>query len=610
MTRNIETLDHVVVRFAGDSGDGMQLTGNQFTATTALHGNDLATFPDFPAEIRAPAGTRAGVSGFQIHFSSEDVFTPGDEPTVLVAMNPAALAANIADLKPGGMVIVNTDKFTERDLDKAELAVNPLEDGSLDGFQVVPVQLSTLTKRSVEGLGLGAKETDRCKNFFALGMAYWLFNRDLSTTQAWIRGKFSAPFDAANLAALQAGFNYADTVELFHSSYEVPAAVLAPGTYRNITGNEALALGFVAAASLSGKQVFQGAYPITPASDLLHHLARYKDFGVVTFQAEDEIAAIGAAIGAAFGGSIAITSSSGPGIALKGEAIGLATITELPLVVVDIQRGGPSTGLPTKTEQSDINIALYGRHGESPMPVLAAKTPSDCFWAALEAVRVAVKYRMPVMLLTDGYLANGAEPWRIPEVDSLEPIVVEQVTLVPEGGFRPYDRDPETLARPWAAAGTPGLEHRIGGLEKEDGSGNVSYNPANHELMSRMRAEKVTRVQADIPDVEIDGDSHGLLVVSWGGTYGAIHTAVRAARAQGLAVGHIHLRWISPMAANVEQVLRQYDTVLVPELNLGQLARELRARFGVKAHSFAKMQGQPFKVSELLARIQTLSSEG
>ena len=610
MTRNIETLDHVVVRFAGDSGDGMQLTGTQFTATTALHGNDLSTFPDFPAEIRAPAGTRAGVSGYQIHFSSQDVYTPGDEPTVLVAMNPAALAANIADLKPGGMVIVNTDKFTERDLDKAELAVNPLEDGSLDGFQVVPVQLSTLTKRAVDGLGLGAKETDRCKNFFALGMAYWLFNRDLSATQSWIRGKFSAPFDAANLAALQAGYNYADTVELFHSSYEVPAAALQPGTYRNITGNEALALGFVAAAALSGKQVFQGAYPITPASDLLHHLARYKDFGVVTFQAEDEIAAISAAIGAAFGGSIAITSSSGPGIALKGEAIGLATITELPLVVVDIQRGGPSTGLPTKTEQSDINIALYGRHGESPMPVLAAKTPSDCFWAALEAVRVAVKYRMPVMLLTDGYLANGAEPWRIPDVESLEPIVVEQITKVPDGGFRPYDRDPETLARPWAVPGTAGLEHRIGGLEKEDGSGNVSYNPANHEHMSRMRADKVTRVQADVPDVVIEGDRHGLLVVSWGGTYGAVHTAVRAARTQGLAVGHIHLRWISPMAANVEQVLRQYDTVLVPELNLGQLARELRARFGVKAHSFAKIQGQPFKVSELLARIQTLSSEG
>lgn len=608
MNRPVETLDHVVIRFAGDSGDGMQLTGSQFTATTALHGNDLATFPDFPAEIRAPAGTRAGVSGFQIHFSSENVFTPGDAPNVLVAMNPAALAANIGDLKDNGLVIVNTDKFGERDLDKADLEVNPLEDGSLDAYQVVPVQLSTLTKRAVEGLGLGAKETDRCKNFFALGMAYWLFNRDMTATKNWINGKFKAPFDAANIAAMQAGFNYADTVELFHSSYEVPPAKLAPGVYRNITGNEALALGFATAAHLSGRTVFQGAYPITPASDLLHYLSRYKDHGVMTFQAEDEIAAVSAAIGAAFAGAIAITSSSGPGIALKGEAIGLATITELPLVIVDIQRGGPSTGLPTKTEQSDLNIALYGRHGESPIPVLAASTPADCYAAAIEAVRVAVKYRMPIMLLTDGYLANGAEPWAVPDPTTLAPIEASLLTEVPEGGFQPYARDPETLARPWAIPGTPGLEHRIGGLEKEEGTGNVSYNPANHEYMSKMREDKVARIQDDIPDIVPEGDDKGVGVVSWGGTYGAIHTAVNAARAQGLAVGHIHLRWLNPMPANLEDVLKQYDRILVPELNLGQLARELRSSFGVEAHSFAKIQGKPFKVSELLARIQTLSS--
>ncbi len=604
MTRSVQTLDHVVVRFAGDSGDGMQLTGNQFTATTAIYGNDLATFPDFPAEIRAPAGTRAGVSGFQIHFSSENVFTPGDAPTVLVAMNPAALAANIKDLKANGLVIVNTDKFTARDLEKADLASNPLEDGTLDGFQVVPVQLAALTKLSVEGLGLGAKETDRCKNFFALGMTYWLFHRDIGTTEAWIRSKFKEPFLSANIAALKAGFNYADTVELFLSTYEVPKADLAPGEYRNITGNEALALGFVACAALSGRQVFQGAYPITPASDVLHYLSRYKDFGVVTFQAEDEIAAIGAAIGASFGGAIALTSSSGPGIALKGEAIGLAIITELPLVIVDIQRGGPSTGLPTKTEQSDLFIALYGRHGESPMPVLAAQTPSDCFWAAIEAVRVAVKYRMPVMLLTDGFLANGAEPWKVPEVSALPAIEVKLATEVPEGGFQPYARDPETLARPWAVPGTPGLEHRIGGLEKQDVTGNVSYDPANHEHMSRLRAAKVQKVLADVPDLVVNGDADGLLVVSWGGTFGAVHTAVRAARRGGLRLGHVHLRWLNPMPANLGTLLKRYDRVLLPELNLGQLATVLSGRYGVAVQSYAKIQGQPFKVSELLARIQ------
>jgi len=605
MNRPVETIDDVVVRFAGDSGDGMQLTGTQFTDTTALQGNDLATFPDFPAEIRAPAGTRAGVSGFQIHFSSSDIHTPGDAPGVLVAMNPAALVANVGDLVKNGLIIVNTDKFTDRDLEKADLESSPLEDGTLDAFQVVPVQLGKLTKAAVKGLGLGAKESDRCKNFFALGMTYWLFSRDMGHTKSWIEHKFKSPYKEANLQALEAGYNYADTVEVFHSAYEVPAARLAPGTYRNITGNEALALGFVTAGQLAKRPIFQGAYPITPASDVLHYLSQYKHLGVFTFQAEDEIAAVCAAVGAAFGGAIAITSS-GPGIALKGEAIGLATITELPLVIVDIQRGGPSTGLPTKTEQSDLYIAIYGRHGESPMPVLAAQTPGDCYYAAIEATRMALKYMMPVMVLTDGYLANGAAPWKLPDIDSMAPIEVP-IRTDPEG-FLPYNRDPETLAREWAIPGTKGLEHRIGGLEKEDGTGNVSYDPANHEYMCRMRAEKVNRMRADIPDVVVEGDSDGLLVVSWGGTYGAVRSGVEAARAQGIRCGHVHLRWLNPMPANLGAVLEAADRILVCELNLGQLAHVLRANYLVDAVSFAKMQGKPFKVSEILARIQTVSA--
>jgi len=607
MNRAVETLDDVVIRFAGDSGDGMQLTGTQFTNTSAIAGNDLSTFPDFPAEIRAPAGTLAGVSGFQLHFSSNTIHTPGDAPGVLIAMNPAALKANIDDLRPGGMVIVNTDKFTDRDLDKAEYPENPLKNRSLEGYQVVEVQLSTLTKGAVSDLGLKTKEADRCKNFFALGMTYWLFNRDMSVTQSWIKKKFKAPFDQANLKALEAGYSYADTIELFHSSYHVPPAQLVPGVYRNITGNAALALGLVAAGSLSGKPIFQGAYPITPASDLLHQLAKYKDFGVVTFQAEDEIAAVSASIGAAFGGSIAVTSSSGPGIALKGEAIGLALITELPLVIVNIQRGGPSTGLPTKTEQSDLNISMFGRHGEAPLPVLAAKTPSDCFWTALEAVRIAIKYQIPVMLLSDGYLANGAEPWRLPEIDALPKIPVSYAEAN-QVNFTPYGRDPETLARQWAIPGTPGLEHRIGGLEKEEGTGNVSYNPQNHAYMCEMREEKVRRIGADVPDVEVHGDLDGVLVVSWGGTYGAVHTAVEAARGEGHRVGHIHLRWLNPFPSNLDSVLKSYSKVLVAELNLGQLARVIRGEFLVDVISFGKIQGQPFKVSELLAQITQLSS--
>lgn len=607
MATNVETVDHVVIRFAGDSGDGMQLTGTQFTNTSAIQGNDLSTFPDFPAEIRAPAGTVAGVSGFQLQFSSKDIRTPGDEPQLLVAMNPAALKANVGGLKAGGTIIVNTDKFTERDLEKAEYESNPLEDGSLEGYQVVPVELSTLTKRSVEGLGLGAKESDRCKNFFALGMTYWLYNRDMAVTQGWIKGKFKAPYDQANLNALQAGWNFADTMELFHSSYEVPAAQLDPGTYRNITGNAALALGLVTAGSLAGRQLFLGAYPITPASDVLHHISQYKDFGIVTFQAEDEIAAICASVGASFGGSIAITATSGPGVALKGEALGLAVITELPLVLIDVQRGGPSTGLPTKTEQSDLNIALYGRHGECPNPVIASSTPSDCFDTALEAVRIAVKYRMPVMLLTDGYLANGAEPWKLPELDSLKPIDCNLATEADAEGFQSYGRDPETLARHWAIPGTKGLEHRIGGLEKEDGSGNVSYDAENHELMSKMRQDKVARIVADVPDVVVYGDTDGIGLISWGSTFGSIRTAVDQARAEGIKCGHVHLRWLSPLAANLEATIREFNTAAVAEMNLGQLHRYLRGEYLIDLKSITKIQGQPFKSSEIVAEIKKLS---
>ncbi|MEC7983567.1 MAG: 2-oxoacid:acceptor oxidoreductase subunit alpha, partial [Myxococcota bacterium] len=514
-------VENVIIRFAGDSGDGMQLTGTQFTTTTALYGNDIATFPDYPAEIRAPAGTLGGVSGFQLHFSSSEIRTPGDAPTVLVAMNAAALKKNLKDMAPGTMIIVNTDKFQAIDLRNADYENNPLEDESLSEYQVIPVKLSSMTAAAVKEQGLNRKEADRCKNFFALGITYWLFNRSKEKTIAWVRSKFKGDkqkYADANINALEAGWSFAETMELLPSSYEVAPAKLRPGVYRNISGNQALALGFVTASSLANRPLFLGAYPITPASDLLHNLSKYKEHGVITFQAEDEIAAISSAIGASFGGHIGITSSSGPGIALKGEAIGLATITELPLVVVDIQRGGPSTGLPTKTEQSDFNIAIYGRHGESPIPVLAAKSPSDCFHAGIEAVRAAIKYRMPIMLLTDGYIANGSEPWRLPDPEELTPIECNFATETE--GFAPYKRDPETLARPWAIPGTPGLEHRIGGLEKADLTGNVSYDPENHEKMSLIREEKVKRILADIPDLEVHGKADGVLCVSWGGTFG------------------------------------------------------------------------------------------
>jgi 2-oxoglutarate ferredoxin oxidoreductase subunit alpha len=603
-SRRRETLESAVVRFAGDSGDGMQVTGSQFTNTTALFGNDLATFPDFPAEIRAPAGTLPGVSGFQIQFGARDVSTPGDAVDALVAMNPAALKVNLADLKTGGILIVNTDNFEAIDLRKARLIANPLEDGSLEGYRVFALPLGKLTRTALEGLGLDAKSMDRSKNFFALGMCYWLYNRSPETTERWLEKKFAAqPLLAeANRRALKAGYAYCDATEAFQVSYDVPRAHLAPGLYRNLSGNTALALGFVAAAQKAGLTLFQGSYPITPASDVLHELSMLKEYGVVTFQAEDEIAAITSAIGAAYAGALAITTTSGPGMALKTEAIGLATMVELPLVVVDIQRGGPSTGLPTKTEQADLLQALFGRNSEAPVPVLAASSPGDCFWVALEASRIALKYMTPVIVLSDGYLANGAEPWRIPDLTELPEIPVSFRT--DPAGFEPYARDPQTLARPWAVPGTAGLEHRIGGLEKQDVTGNVSYDPLNHETMVRLRAAKVEAVLADVPDALAAGDPEGeLLIVGWGSTAGAITAAVQAARARGRRIGHLQLRHLNPLPANLAAVLKRYRRVLVPELNMGQLVWLLRARYLVDAVGYAKVQGKPFKQGELEAKI-------
>jgi 2-oxoglutarate ferredoxin oxidoreductase subunit alpha len=608
--RKREVLDSAVIRFAGDSGDGMQITGNQFTNTTALFGNDLATFPDFPAEIRAPAGTLPGVSGFQIHFGARDIYTPGDAVDALVAMNPAALSVNLPDLKPSGILVVNVDSFRETDLKKAHLATNPLEDHSLEGYRLFPVELTKLTRAALRDQGLDAKSMDRCKNFFALGMCYWLFNRALDSTERWLDQKFRAKpqLAEANKLALKAGYAFCDATDAFQVSYDVPPARLAPGTYRNLSGNSALAMGFVAAARRAGLVLFQGSYPITPASDVLHELSLYKEFGVVTFQAEDEIAAVTAAIGAAYAGCLAITTTSGPGMALKAEAIGLATMVELPLVIVDIQRGGPSTGLPTKTEQADLLQAMFGRNSEAPVPVLAACSPGDCFWVALEASRIAVKYMVPVIVLSDGYLANGAEPWRIPDLGELPEIPVRFRT--DSTGFRPYDREPHTLARPWAVPGTPGLEHRVGGLEKQDGTGNVSYDPLNHESMVRMRAAKVEAVAADVPDASPAGDPEGdLLVVGWGSTYGAITAALRATREKGRRVGHVHLRHLNPLPRNLGEVLGRYRRVLVPELNMGQLQWLLRARYLVDAVGYAKVQGKPFKQAELEAKIDEVLGE-
>jgi 2-oxoglutarate ferredoxin oxidoreductase subunit alpha len=600
-----EVLEHAVIRFAGDSGDGMQITGSQFTNTVALYGNDIATFPDYPAEIRAPAGTVPGVSGYQLNFSSGEVYTPGDSVDVLVAMNPAALKVNVADLKANGILIVNSDSFEEADLRKAHVTSNPLEDNSLDKFRVFPVELQRLTRAALQNLGLDAKSMDRCKNFFALGMCYWLYNRSIDPTVRWIDEKFSKkPLLAeANKLAMRAGYSYCEATEAFQISYEIPPAQLTPGTYRNLSGNQALAMGFVAASQKSGLKLYLGSYPITPASDILHELSKYKHFGVLTFQAEDEIAAITSAIGAAYSGSLAITTTSGPGMALKTEALGLAVMTELPLVVCDIQRGGPSTGLPTKTEQADLLQAMFGRNSEAPIPVLAPSTPGDCFWTAMEASRIALKYMVPVIILSDGYLANGAEPWRIPTVDQIPEIPVKFATD-PEGFF-PYKRDPQTLARPWAIPGTPGLEHRIGGIEKQETTGNVNYEPLNHETMVRMRAAKVEAIRQDIPNVMPTGDPEGdLLVVSWGSTYGAVLQAVKSQRAKGRKIGHLHIRHLNPLPDNVGEVLKRYKKVLVPELNMGQLLWMLRAKYLVDAVGLNKIQGRPFKQNELEQKME------
>ncbi len=599
-----KTLDRAVVRFAGDSGDGMQLAGNQFTAATAAAGNDLATFPDFPAEIRAPAGTLAGVSGFQIQFASEAVFTPGDQPDVLVAMNPAALRANLRDLRPGGILVLNVDSFKEVDLRKAGCATNPLDDGSLDGYQVIRVELARLTKAALKELGLPAQTVERCKNFFALGMTYFLYNRPIDVTLRWIEKKFAGktPMIEANQRALKAGFAYCEATEVFPSAYEVPPARLVPGTYRNISGNQALALGLLAASRSSGLTLFQGSYPITPASDVLHELSTYRNFGVITFQAEDEIGAIGAAIGAAFAGALGITTTSGPGMALKSEFLTLAIMTELPLVVVDIQRAGPSTGMPTKTEQADLLLAVHGRFSEAPCIVLAARSPADCFDVAYEACRLAVRHMTPVIVLSDGFIANGAEPWRLPDLTALDPIPVSYRT--DPAGFEPYSRDPETLARPWAIPGTPGLEHRIGGLEKREGSGDVSYDPDNHERMVHLRAEKVARVANDLPLAEVVGDpAGGLLVIGWGSTWGSITSAVRRARQRGLRVSQLHLRHLNPMPRNLGELLERYDRVLVPEINLGQLALLLQGRYLKPVIPLNRVRGLPFAAAEILDKI-------
>jgi len=605
-----EKIDQAVIRFAGDSGDGMQITGSQFTNTVALYGNDIATFPDFPAEIRAPAGTLPGVSGYQLHFASSDVFTPGDSVDVLIAMNPAALKVNIADLKANGILIVNSDSFKETDLRKAQMTSNPLEDHSLDKYRLFSVELERLTRVALEHLGLDAKSMDRCKNFFALGMCYWLYNRSMDSTNRWIQDKFKNKplLVEANKLAMKAGYSYCEATEAFQISYEIPPAQLAPGMYRNLSGNQALALGFVTASQKSGLRLFQGSYPITPASDILHELSQYKDFGVMTFQAEDEIAAVTSAIGAAYAGALAITTTSGPGMALKTEALGLAVAVELPLVICDIQRGGPSTGLPTKTEQADLMQALFGRNSEAPIPIVAPATPSDCFWAALEASRIAVKYMVPVIILSDGYLANGAEPWRIPDAAEIPEFTVRFAKEANSpNGYLPYKRDPQTLARPWAVPGTPGLEHRVGGLEKQDVTGNINYEPLNHENMVRIRAAKVAGVAQDIPDVVPTGDPQGdLLIVAWGSTHGAITAAVKAQRAEGRKIGHVHLRHLNPLPSNLGDVIKRYKQVLVPELNMGQLLWILRAKYLVDAIGLNKIQGRPFKQAELEQKIEEL----
>ncbi|MDA8324552.1 MAG: 2-oxoacid:acceptor oxidoreductase subunit alpha [Actinomycetota bacterium] len=621
MTKQVQQLDRVIIRFAGDSGDGMQLTGDRFTQETATFGNDLSTLPNFPAEIRAPAGTLPGVSSFQLHFADHDILTPGDAPDVLVAMNPAALKANLADLPRGADIIANTDEFTKRNLLKVGFEANPLEDGSLSGYQLHAIPITSITVKALEGLAVSKKDAERAKNMFALGMLCWLYNRPAEGTLRFLESKFGSRPEImkANITAFQAGWNYGETTEEFSVQYEVKPAALPPGLYRNITGNTALAYGLVSAAHLAGLPLFLGSYPITPASDILHELSKLKRFGVRTFQAEDEIGGVGAALGASFGGSLGVTTTSGPGMALKAETIGLAVAVELPLVVCDIQRAGPSTGMPTKTEQGDLLMALYGRNGESPLVVLAPATPGDCFDTAIEATRIAVKYRTPVIILSDGYLANGSEPWRVPELAELPDVSAEFSFAAPDElnaaaveagasppGFMPFQRDPATLARPWAVPGTPGLEHRIGGIEKADGIGTISYDPDNHDRMVRLRQAKIDGIAADIPPLEVD-DPDGnarVLVLGWGSTYGSIGAAVRRVRLTGASVAHAHLRHLSPFPANLGEVLKRYDKVLVPEINLGQLALILRGRYLADVISYNRVRGLPFRAAELSRVIQ------
>lgn len=601
---NDRPLESAVIRFAGDSGDGMQLLGTRFTHTAAIDGNDHVTLPDFPAEIRAPAGTLGGVSGFQLQLASREIFTPGDDCDVLVAMNPAALAKNLDDVHRGGLVVVNSDRFTATDLKKAGLESNPLDDGSLTNHRVVQVPISSLTAGAVEPFGLNRKQSDRCKNFFALGMMYWMYGKGLDDTRQFVKAKFKPPYRGANLAAMEAGWSFAMTSEFQANPTPIRSVDNVPqGLYRTITGNQALATGLVVAAQRAGRKLFYGSYPITPASDILHGLARFKRHGVVTFQAEDEIAAVCAAIGASYGGSVGVTGTSGPGLALKAEAIGLAAMAELPLVIVNVQRGGPSTGLPTKTEQADLLQALYGRNGESPMVILAPRGPADCFRTAYEAVRIALTHMTPVTVLSDGYIANGAEPWRVPEPADLPAIDVPNAVAADGETFHPYARDPDTLARPWAVPGTPGLEHRIGGLEKQDVTGNVSYDPANHERMSRLRMDKVQRVARGLHNTRVHGDDDGVLVLGWGSTFGAIREAVDRRRAAGDRIGHVQLRNLNPFPPDLGEVIARYERVLIPELNFGQLHKLIHLAFDLDAEPLHKVQGQPFKIREIEAAI-------
>jgi 2-oxoglutarate/2-oxoacid ferredoxin oxidoreductase subunit alpha len=614
VTKQVQQLDHVIIRFAGDSGDGMQLAGDRFTQETAIFGNDLSTLPNFPAEIRAPAGTLPGVSSFQVHFADHDILTPGDAPDVLIAMNPAALKANIKDLPRGGDLIVNTDEFTKRNLTKVGYDSSPLEDGSLEQYHLHAVPITSMTVKALESFDITRKDAERAKNMFALGMLSWLYDRPADGTLSFLKTKFASKPEimAANVAAFQAGWNFGETTEAFSVRYEVKPAPLTPGTYRNISGNTALAYGLIAASQLAGLPLFLGSYPITPASDILHELAKHKRFGVRTFQAEDEIAAVGAALGASFGGSLSVTSTSGPGMLLKAETIGLAVSVELPLIVCDIQRAGPSTGMPTKTEQADLLQAMFGRNGESPVPIVAPASPADCFNAAIESARIAVKYRTPVILLSDGYLANGSEPWRIPDIASLPDLAAEFAFAAagsPDeagGAFEPFRRDPVTLARPWAVPGTPGLEHRIGGIEKADITGDISYDPDNHDRMVRVRQAKIDGIAADIEPLAVD-DPDGrarVLVLGWGSTFGSIGAAVRRARHAGHAVAQAHLRHLNPFPPNLGEVLRRYDKVLVPEINLGQLALLLRGRYLVDVISYNRVRGLPFQAAELAGVIE------